>query len=312
MSKYLLEKPQIPWLAAKDLYVDPKDLLLDQQRLPEERRSELIKAYGEKGEKFSLEHCGALKVKERGRGKYAIKDGGGRWWAVMNLLKKPDLKLPCVIMEKTSDLDAFVTAQKTVKVPSGKVFMARGNDPKNSYEHRVSNILKEMGFTATPGKGPKSINVNHAMFGYDLGVLRLALQIAGQYWGQGEYKIEGLALAGLIGFLYTYKDTDGFSIERLHRILKKVDYEDLKERARQFLPKNKEHGRQWGNAMAKELVTEYNLSVSKVQRLNLDELPRLEEKIQGHEHFPAFKSVWEFRKVIKPKKRRPKLNGSGK
>lgn len=305
MSKHLLERPKIVWIAAKDLFVDPKDLLLDQQRLPDERRGELTKTYGEKGERFSLEHCGALKVKERGR-KYAIKDGGGRWWAVMNLLKKPELKLPCVVMERTSDLDAFVIAQKSVKVPNGKVFMAKGNDPKNAYEHRVCNILKEMGFTATPGKGSKSINVNHAMFGYDLGVLRLALQIASQYWGQGEYKIEGLALAGLIGFLYTYKDGDGFRIERLHRILKKVDYEDLKERARDFLPKNKEHGRQWGNAMAKELVTEYNLSVSKIQRLDLDELSKIQEKIQGHEHFSVFKSVWEFRGAIAPKKRKQK------
>lgn len=307
VAKHLLERPDIPWIQAKDLYIDKNDLELDQQRNPEERRGELIKAYGERGERFSLEHCGALKVKEKGRGKYSIKDGGGRWWTVMNLLKKPELKLPCVIMKKTSDLDAFVVAQKSVKVPPGKVFMARGNDPKNAYEHRVCTVLKDAGFTATPGRGPKSVNVNHAMFGYDLGVLRLALQIAGQYWGQGEYRIEGLALAGLIGFLYTYKDTPGFKIERLHHVLKKVPYEELKESARQFLPRNKEHGRQWGNAMAKELVTEYNLSVSRIQRLELDELSKLQERIQGHEHFGAFRSVWEFRKNITNKKRKAHL-----
>lgn len=306
MTKHLLERPQIPWIAAKDLYVDPKDLELDQQRPPEERRRELIKLYGERGEKFSLEHCGALKVKQRGK-KYAIKDGGGRWWTVMNLLKKPDLKLPCLIMEKTSDLEAFVVAQASIKVPNGKVFMARGNEPKNAYEHRVCTILKEWGFTTTPGKGAKSLGVYHVIFGYDLGVLRLTLQIASQYWGQGEYKIEGLALSGLIVFLYIYKDGPGFRIDRLHHILKNVEYDDLKESARQFLPKNKEHGRQWGNAMAKELVTQYNLSVRKIERLNLDKLSTLEEKVHGHEHFAIFRNVWEFRKVVKPRRRKPQL-----
>lgn len=308
MAKHLLERPTIIWIAARDLYVDPKDLELDQQRPPEERRGELIKLYGEQGERFSLEHCGALKVKERGRGKYAIKDGGGRWWAVMNLLNKPELKLPCVVMERTSDLDAFVVSQKVVRVPPGKVFMARGNDPKNAYEHRVSNVLKDLGFTTTPGKGPKTVKVNCAIFGYDLGVLRTALMISAQYWSQGEYVIEGLALSGLIGFLYTYKDDPKFKIERLHHILKGVDYEDLKESARQFLPRNKEHARQWGPAMAKELATRYNLSLSKQPRINIDDLAGLQAKVQGHEHYPIFGQVWEMRKKVTPKrKRKPHL-----
>lgn len=308
MSKHLLERPQIIWIAAKDLYVDPRDLELDQQRHPEERRGELIRMYGEKGERFSLEHCGALKVKEKGRGRYSIKDGGGRWWAVMNLLNKPELKLPCLIMEKTSDLEAFVVAQKVVRVPAGKVFMARGNDPKNAYEHYVCNVLKELGFTTTPGRGPKTVKVNCAIFGYDLGVLRAALQIAARYWSRGEYVIEGLALSGLIGFLYTYKDDPKFKMERLHHILRGLDYEDLKDNARQFLPKNKEHARQWGVAMAKELATRYNLSLSKQPRINPDDLAELQARVQGHEHYLIFGQVWEMRKKVTPKRKRgPKL-----
>ena len=64
MSKNL-EQPKIEWIRADKLFVDPDDIEVDRQRKPEERGAALVKKFGAKGERFSLEHCGTLKGKRR-------------------------------------------------------------------------------------------------------------------------------------------------------------------------------------------------------------------------------------------------------
>ncbi len=295
------------YIPARKLFVDPNDLAKDWQRDPIERRRHLEALYGPKGEKFSLEKAGALTVKDRHNGMYAIKDGGGRWWAVMNLLQKPEQELLCVIMEETGDLEAFTDLNSGMHVPNGKKFMAAGSDPENKYEYKICSLLKEFDLTTAPAHKHRSVKVNPVIFAHDLRVLKWTLKLATQHWQKkgprGIPRIEGIAIAGLAAFLFIYGDD--IDEGRLDKVLSRTSYDDIKSFARRWLPANKEHQRQWAQAIARELVTQYNMQLVAHNKANRKTLPRLEEskihslqeRIISHKHYPLFAQVWEMRKL---------------
>lgn len=296
------------YLPAEKLFVDPDDLERDTQRSPEERKEHLIKLYGTRGQLWKDELAGAITVKERKNGLYAIKDGAGRWWAVMNLLKEPKKELLCVITEKTGDLEAFRALNAGVHISTGKIFMAKGNDPKNRYEHRVCTVLKENDYTTVPGRKYRTISVKAACFAYDLGFLNSTLALAKEYWGtrtskagkKTHVRVDGYAIAALAAFLFTYKRLPDFSLERLEHVLIRVPFTELLEGARDRLPPRKEHARQWAVALCKELVARYNLGLAKQPRLKMDDISKLQEKVMKHENYVSVhRDVWEMRKVIK-------------
>ena len=292
------------YIAAERLFIDSADLEVDTQRHPKEREAHLTKLYGAKGQLWNDELAGAITVKERKNGMFAIKDGGGRWWAVMNLLKEPKKELLCVIVESVTDLDAFRALNAEMKVPDGKIFMAKSHDPKNIYEHRVGNVLRDQDFTTVPGRGHRSLKVNHICFAYDLGVLHAALGIAKKFWGTKEsktgkikrYRIEGSCLVGLAGFLATYSKDADFDKERFEHIIARISVDELKGDARDHIRDNKEHQRQWGRAIAKELVRRYNLGLTKSPKLQSSKLDQVQEKLAKHKNFSSIHTeVWEMR-----------------
>lgn len=295
------------YIKAEKLFVDPNDLALDNQRSPEERSAHLIKLYGARGQHWRDELAGAITVKERKDGRYAIKDGGGRWWAVMNLLKEPRKELLCVVTDEVGDLEAFQRLNAGVHVPTGKIFMARGNDPKNRYEHRVCNVLKDLDYTTVPSRLHRTVGVKAVCFAYDLGVLNTTLSLAKKYWGsysgrKGVIKyrrIDGYAIAALAGFLFIYSKKREFDRERFEHVLSKVPFDELLEGAKVRLPPRKEHARQWAVALCKELVYRYNLGLSKSPRLEMSEIARLQEKTMDHENHLAHRDVWEMRNIVK-------------
>lgn len=298
------------YIKASKLFIDPNDLELDTQRHPEHRKKHLTDLFGAKGQLWKDELAGALTVKERPNGMYAIKDGGGRWWAVMNLLKEPNKELLCVVVETVSDLEAFRSLNAGVKVPDGKIFMAKSHDPKNTYEHRVGNVLRANNFTTVPGSTHKTVKVNHVCFSYDLGNLNTVLSIAKRYWGTKEsktgkvkhYRIEGSGIAGLAGFLFTYGKHKDFDMDRLEHVLARTSFAEIKEGARDFIPGHKEHQRQFGHAMAKELVRRYNLGLSKTPKLKMSDLIKVQEKLMNHKNYSSIHSaVWEMRPIMKEK-----------
>lgn len=296
------------YIRAEKLFVDPRDLELDNQRSPEERKEHLIKIYGARGQFWKDELASAITVKERPNGMYAIKDGGGRWWAVMNLLKDPKKELLCVITEKMNDLEAFTALNAGVHVPQGKIFMAKGNDPKNRYEHRVCNVLKDNDYTTVPGRAYRTVSVKSTCFAYDLGVLGKTLALAKEYWGtkvgmggkKKHIRVDGYAIAALAGFLFLYGKLPEFSMERLEHVLLRVPFADLLEGARDRLPPRKEHARQWAVALCKELVHRYNLGLSKQPKIRMDEISKLQERVMKHENYNKIhEDVWEMRKVVR-------------
>lgn len=296
------------YIKAEKLFVDPHDLELDSQRSPEERKEHLTKLYGTKGQYWKDELAGAITVKERPNGMYAIKDGGGRWWAVMNLLKEPKKELLCVVTEDISDLEAFLALNAGVHISGGKVFMARGNNPKNRYEHRVCNVLKENDYTTVPGRKYRTVSVKAACFAYDLGVLNTTLALAKEYWGtkvskagkKKHIRVDGYAIAALAAFLFIYKKLPDFSLDRLEHVLMRVPFIELLEGAKDRLPPRKEHARQWAVALCKELVHRYNLGLAKLPKIRMDDITKLQEKLMKHENYvPIHRDVWEMRKVVK-------------
>lgn len=296
------------YIKAEKLFVDPNDLELDNQRSPEERKEHLIKLYGPRGGLWKDELAGAITVKERPNGMYAIKDGGGRWWAVMNLLKEPKKELLCVLTERISDLEAFRALNAGVHIPNGKLFMAKGNDPKNRYENRVCNVLKENDYTTVPGRRYRTVSVKSVCFAYDLGVLNKTLSLAKEYWGtkvsktgkKKHIRVDGYAIAALAGFLFTYNKNPDFSLDRLEHVLMRTPLEELLEGAKDRMPPRKEHARQWAVALCKELVHRYNLGTSKYPKIKMDEITKLQEKVMKHENYvPIHRDVWEMRKVVK-------------
>lgn len=296
------------YLPAKKLFIDQEDLQNDWQRAPEARKAHLIRQYGEKGEKFNLAMAGAITVMDRHNGMYAIKDGGGRHWAVMNLLKKPDMELLCVIVDdkKIDDLDAFLALNSGLHVSGGKKFMALGADPENKYEHKICNVLKEFNLTTAPGAGWRSVKVNPVIFAHDLHLLRRVLTLVTKHWGQKKHRIEGIGICGLAGFLYIYdEDIDE---NRLDHVLARTPYPEIKANAAFYLPKNKEHQRQYAKAIAKSLVDAYNAHLrgkkgngtgnQAVKPLDRDKLMDLQNKVHGMKNYEIFSQVWEMRKAM--------------
>lgn len=297
------------YIKAEKLFIDPNDLQLDNQRSPEERKEHLTKLFGARGQYWKDDLAEAITVAERPNGMYAIKNGGGRWWAVMNLLKEPKKELLCVVMtEKISDLEAFRALNAGMHVPNGKIFMAKGNDPKNRYEHRVCNVLKENDYTTVPGRQYRTVSVKAVCFAYDLGVLNKTLALAKEYWGtkvsklgkKKHIRVDGYAIAALAAFLFTYNKNPAFSLNRLEHVLMRVPFDELLDGAKDRLPPRKEHARQWAVALCKELVHRYNLGLSKQPKIRMDDISKLQEKIMTHENYAAVhKDVWETRKIIK-------------
>ena len=173
-------------------------------------------------------------------------------------------------------------------------------------KRRICKILESTreGFTTIPKKGAASVKITNAMFGYDLGVLREALTVADVHWAGPKRKnrIEGIGLTALTAFLALYPDHDS---GRLSRILQ-VPYSKLKDESRWALPKNKEHQRQWGVAMCRELVEKYNRNLHKesstsghkLVRLNPDTIMTIQDTLQGHKNFNSHSQIWEMRKSI--------------
>lgn len=296
------------YIKAENLFIDPDDLERDTQRHPELRKTHLTNLYGARGQLWKDELAGALTVKPRNGKMFAIKDGGGRWWAVMNLLKDPKKELLCVVAERVNDLEAFSALNAGVKVPDGKIFMAKSHDPKNVYEHRVGNVLRDNDFTTVSGCGHRSLKVNHVCFAYDLGNLNTVLSMAKRFWGTKESKtgkikrsrLQGSGIAGLSGFLFAYSKHPDLNMQRLEHVLANTSFEDLKSGARDFIPGHKEHQRQWGHAMAKELVRRYNLGLSKTPKLKMNELIKVQEKLMNHKNYSSIHSaVWEMRPIMK-------------
>lgn len=284
-------------ISARKLFLDPDDVKAGRQRDPLDRLLWLAKKFGEDGEKFHPDKFGTVVVKARPNGRYAIKEGGGRHYAVMHLLKQPDLEIPCQIV-KGDDLEIFEGQNDRVLVPKGLLYWGRGMEPRNKLEYGLCEILRETreGFTTVPGKR-NSVNVNHAIFAYDLGVLGKVVTYADRFDWRKPSGLEGIGMTGLAGFFFLYPVHDA---TRLETVLSAASYEEIKDASRQFLPKNKEHGRQKSVAITKELVTRYNLTRS-VVKLNSDLIPTLQEKVQHLPRFKFFVDVWEMRKVIETK-----------
>lgn len=285
----------IVYIDPANLYVDPDDIVRGVQRDPLDRLSWLIKTYGEHGEKFNPELLGVLIVKKRGDGKYAIKAGGGRHYGYYHLGHCTD-PLPCIVAEEGDDLSLFIGEDTRVRVPEGLRFWGLGSDPDRKYEYRIRTIMEQTleGFTTVPGK-PGAVRPNNAIFAYDLGKLTEMLTLANRYWAGKKRRLEGIGLAGLAGFLALYPSHDS---RRLALVLSSVSYQTLKDTARQFLPRNKEHQRQWGIAICKELVTRYNNGIRSVERLSLDKIATLQARLQKHPNFKLHGQVWEMRKIV--------------
>lgn len=296
------------YISADKLFVDPVDLERDRQRDPEERKNHLIKLYGPRGGLWRDDLAGAISVKERQDNKFAIKDGAGRWWAVMNLLRQPRKELLCVVLNGTGDLEAFKSLNSGVHIPKGKMFMARGNDPKNTYEHRICNVLRQHDLTTVPGRGWRTVSINSVCFAYDLGVLYSTLTLAKRYWcekttlkGKIKYRrMDGYLLAGLAAFIFLYQKKREFDPNRLDHILGKIPLEETIDEARMFLPPKKEHARQWAVAICKTLVRQYNRGTRKTAKMNSDDIGKLQERVANHQNYSTIhRDVWEMRQVVR-------------
>lgn len=296
------------FIAAEKLFVDPADLALDNQRHPEERKDSLVKLFGSRGQHWRDELAGAITVKERPNGLYAIKDGGGRWWAVMNLLREPRKELLCVIVpSKTNDLEAFSALNAGKHVAKGQLFMAKGNDPKNKYEHRVCTVLKDHEFTTVPARKWRTISTKAVCFSYDLGNLNTTLTIIKERWSirltktgkKIHDRVDGYVIVGLSAFIFLYGNKPGFD-DRLNLILGRNSLKEILEGARELLPARKEHARQWGVAVCRQLIHLYNHGTSKVPKVNPEDILKIQKFSVKHEnHVHIHRDVWEFRKVVK-------------
>jgi hypothetical protein len=292
--------PGVQMIPASQMRVDPDDIALGQQRDPVDRLNRLVDDFGEHGEQFNPEIFGVIIIKKAERGSpapYKIKDGGGRHLAISHLMDRPDMDLPCVIA-KGDDLKLFHHQNNRLLVNTGTRFWGLSQRPENKYEFRIGKILRETreGFTTVPSK-VGSVKTNNVIFAHDLGVLAQTLTLADLYWAGPKRKrrIEGIGMTGLAAFLTLFPQHDAI---RLAKVLEAVSYDELKESARAFLPKNKEHQRQWGVAICKELITRYNCGVRKVKPLSLDATARIQDVLQDSPHYTLHSQVWEMRKLV--------------
>lgn len=292
------------------------DLSDHRQRDPELRKRKLIAQFGENGEKFNFDNFEVITALPRDNGRFFPSGGMGRIWAVINLVKRPDLEVPTLVKKQAGDQKeklSFVQTQTGVSpIKAAQLFMTYGSLEGKAYEvHRaIVRELNRLGLTTVPGAGPNSITYTAAVFAGRLGKLEGAYNLARDWWftdklkaGAYRYKVEGTALAAIAAMLYSY-DEHIIDLKHMAKRVKDLNYKEFKSDATTQYGNGTTHqGRDDAPALLHAMIDRYNSRRPKnLKSLAFSETMHIRADFK--ENAPLFREMHDAWRMLVPKKKK--------
>lgn len=284
------------------------DFSSDRQRDPGKRKQRLIRQFGENGEKFDFDLFEVVTAVPRPDGTFFPSGGMGRVWAILNLVKRPDLELPTLIKRQSGDQaeirSFYHTQTNVVPIAKGQLFMTEGRLTGTKWsEHRaIVETLDGMGCSTAPNFGPNAVTLSAAVFCGRLGQLREAHTLARRWWfaaktpkGEYKFKVEGTAMDVCGALLYTYGPFSKAEWARLDKLFEGKNFEDLRRSALDDYSDPDAQNRDQAPYIARKMIERFNSRQPAGKRWDRDELLQIRMDFADDPFWKDMHDAWRMK-----------------